>query len=85
VELLHVTEPPQVPFAVQVCTPLPEAEHCAAPGAHTPWHAPLTHAWLVQAAAVPQVPMELHVCTPPVAHCVAPGTQTPWHAPPAHA
>jgi hypothetical protein len=44
VELLQVTELPHVPAEVHVCTPLPEEEHCVAPGVHTPWQAPLTQA-----------------------------------------
>src|SRR5271166_2946972 len=59
VEPEHVTAPPHVPDAVQVSTPLPEAEHCVAPGAHAPWHAPATHAWLVQAVVEPQAPVAL--------------------------
>ena len=41
----------------------------------------------MHAAAAPQVPVELHVCTPSimVEHCVAPGVHTPVHAPLAHA
>jgi hypothetical protein len=36
VEFVHVTGLPHVPAEVQVSTPLPEAEHCVAPGAQTP-------------------------------------------------
>ena len=55
----------------QVCTPLPE--HCVAPGAQTPVHAPLTQAWLVQATAGPRCRSASQVCTPLPEHCVAPG------------
>ncbi len=76
----------QVPLLVQTwgCWPL----HWTAPGVHEPVHAPATQAWLVQAAAEPHWPAEVHVCTalvtppsPPVAHCVAPGVHTPAQAP----
>jgi hypothetical protein len=36
VELVHVTELPQVPLAVQVSTPLPDGEHRVALGPQTP-------------------------------------------------
>ncbi len=44
VEFVQVTGLPHVPDAVHVCTPLPEDEHCVAPGAQTPWQAPETQA-----------------------------------------
>lgn len=50
-------------------------------GAHTPWQAPLTHAWLVHVTGLPHCPLELHVCTPLLEHCFVPGTQTPMHVP----
>jgi hypothetical protein len=59
--------------------------HCFVPGVHTPVHAPVTHAWFVQAAGALQVPLELHVWTPLPEHCVEPGTHTPVHAPVTHA
>ncbi len=59
--------------------------HCAAPGVQDPMHAPLTHAWFVQAAALPHVPLVPHVWRPLPRHCVVPGTQTPTHPPSTHA
>jgi hypothetical protein len=44
-----------------------------------------THAWFVQACAVPQVPFAVQVSNAPLPeHCVWPGAQTPPHdaAPP---
>jgi hypothetical protein len=49
----------QVPVALHVCGVRPL--HCFALGVQTPVHAPLTHAWLVHAAAVPHVPVALQV------------------------
>jgi hypothetical protein len=45
----------QAPVLLQVwgCWPL----HWIAPGEHDPEHAPETHAWLVHATGLPQVPM----------------------------
>jgi hypothetical protein len=63
--------------------PLPE--HCVAPGVHTPVQAPETHAALVQAWAVPQLPVVSQVCTASPEHRVWPGVQTPVHAPLTHA
>jgi hypothetical protein len=54
--LLQAVAVLHVPLAVQVSTPLPEQVVC--PGPHTPVQAPLTHVWLVHAAAVPQVPFD---------------------------
>ena len=48
-------------------------------------HAPVTQAELVQAEAVPHVPLAEQVCTPLLEHCVDPGTQTPVQLPLAHA
>ena len=59
--------------------------HWVAPGVQDPAHAPLTHAWLVQLATLPHVPLALHVCTPLPEHCVFPGTHTPTQPPPVHA
>jgi hypothetical protein len=59
-------------------------EHCVALGVHEPWHAPLTHAWLVHAAAEPQVPLAWHVSTPLPEHVVWLGAHTPAHAPETH-
>jgi hypothetical protein len=71
----------------QVAIPL--FEHSVAPGAHTPWHAPFTHAWFEHAAAPPHWPSDPQICTPLPEHLAAPGTHTPeqtpftqpnWHA-----
>jgi hypothetical protein len=53
---------------------------------HTP-QAPLTHTEPLHATVEPQVPIELHVCTPePVlSHCVVPGVHMPPHIPPEQA
>jgi hypothetical protein len=51
------------------------------PGVHEPEHAPLTHAWLLQATDVPQAPLDEQVCTPLPEHRVAFGVQTPVHPP----
>jgi hypothetical protein len=69
--------------------PLPPSavvEHFVAPGVHCPVHAPPTHAWLLHADGVPQLPAALQVDTAlseppsaPVAHSVEFGAQTPWH------
>ena len=75
---------PQVPIVLQVCGCKGFEElHCIAPGEHTPEQDPATHAWLLQATAVPQCPVASQVCTPFVvlAHCVTPGVHTPVHAP----
>ena len=58
-----------------------------APGAHVPWHMPLTHAWLVHESAGPQAPLSLHVCTPlPWSeHRVDWGAHSPVQAPSTHA
>ncbi len=64
---------------------MPGPVHITAPGAHTPWHTPETHAELTQGTAVLQAPVAPHVCTPLPEHCLAPGTQTPVHAPDTHA
>jgi hypothetical protein len=66
----------QVPFEqLWGCCPL----HCIWPGAQLPAHAPLWQVEFVHVTDPPQVPEDVHVCTPlPVAeHCVAPGRQTP--------
>jgi hypothetical protein len=68
---------------LHVSTPLPE--HRVALGTQTPVHAPLTQAELVQAEAVPHVPLDVQVCTPLPEHWTAPGTQTPVQAPLTHA
>jgi two-component system OmpR family response regulator len=62
-------------------------EHWVAPGAHVPWHMPLTHAWLVQESAGPQAPLSLQVCTPlPWSeHRVDWGAHSPVQAPSTHA
>jgi hypothetical protein len=71
-----------VPVPEQDCTWL-RLEHCVWPGPQTPWHAPLTHVWLTQAAAFCQVPLVLQVCGCVVdAHCVCPWPHWPPHAPP---
>ena len=43
------------------------------------------HVSFVHAAAVPQLPPALHVCTPLPEHCNAPGEHVPLHAPLTHA
>jgi hypothetical protein len=48
---------------------------------HDPVQTPFTHAWLVQAAGVPQVPELLHVCTLLPEHWCAPGVHEPVQAP----
>ena len=73
----------QAPFASHVCGVRPL--HCFAPGAHTPVHAPVTHAWFAHAEVAPHCPLVLQAWTPLPTHCVAPGTHTPEHAPPTHA
>jgi hypothetical protein len=45
----------------------------------------MTQADRVHAAAVPHMPVELHVCTPLPEHCVPPGVHDPEHAPFTHA
>ena len=52
---------------------------------HEPTQAPATHAWPVQAVAVPHCPDALHDWTPLPEHCVVPGTQVPMQAPATHA
>jgi hypothetical protein len=47
--------------------------------------APLTHAWFVHAAGIPQLPDELHVCTPLPEHCVEFGEHDPVQTPDTHA
>jgi hypothetical protein len=47
-------------------------------------HAPLTHVWLLHADTVPQVPLDVQVCTPLPEHCVWPATHTPVQAPLTH-
>jgi len=49
-EAVHSVVLPHAPFALQVCTPLPE--HCLLAGAHDPVHTPETHASLPQSAGV---------------------------------
>ena len=63
------------------CWPL----HCALPGAHEPAHTPFTHAWLVQAVGVPQVPEVPHVSVLLPEHWTLPGVQVPVQAPLTHA
>jgi hypothetical protein len=48
-----------------------------APGAHTPEHTPVTHAWFVQATGAPHTPLAMHVSTPLPEHRVELGVQTP--------
>jgi hypothetical protein len=43
-ELEHGAGVPHCPLALHVCTAFPDAAHCTALGAQTPWHTPLTHA-----------------------------------------
>jgi hypothetical protein len=50
-----------VPSLPQICGCCPL--HRVAPGAQTPWHVPLTHAWFEQAAPLLfHVPVLSHVC-----------------------
>jgi hypothetical protein len=49
-----------------------------------PVQTPLMHVEPLQATAVPQVPLDWHVCTPLPEHCVAPGVHTPVQAPAWH-
>jgi hypothetical protein len=80
---------PHVPVELQVETPLTDppsapVAHSVAPGEHTPAHEAVptgpTHAWLVQAAAVPQAPAAVHVWREALPeHCVWPGAQEPPH------
>ena len=76
---------PHAPEGSHVWVPVPAAEHCTAPGAHTPWHAApvevAVHALFVQSEAGPQLPLALHVCTPLPEHCVEFGAQTPLQPP----
>jgi hypothetical protein len=67
---VHAAEAPQLPLALQVCTPLPE--HCVLLGAQTPLHPPDTHAWLPQSIGAPHCPVALHARTALPAHSVAP-------------
>ena len=78
---VHAAPLTQIP-AVHVCGVLPE--HCFAPGAQTPVHVPLTHAWFVHAVAPCHTPLASHVWGVLPEHCVALGAQTPVHAPLAH-
>jgi hypothetical protein len=71
------------PFASHVCGVLPL--HCFAPGAHTPWHTPLTHAWFWHALPLCHCPDASHVWGICPLHCLLPGVHTPVHAPLAHA
>jgi hypothetical protein len=54
------------------------------PGAQVPVHAPLTHAWLVQATGELQAPVAVQVSTPLPEHVVWPGAHTPVHTPLTH-
>ncbi len=81
--MLQAVPAVHAPEALHVCGWL-EPEQLVWPGAQTPVHAPLTHVWLVQAAAVPQAPAEVHVCTPLPEQFVWPGAHTPVHAPLTH-
>jgi hypothetical protein len=84
----QATGAPQVPDEVQVDRPLSEppsvpVAHSVAPGEHTPLHEapvdPITHAWLVQGVAPPQLP-PVHVWIDELpAHWVAPFAHVPWH------
>jgi hypothetical protein len=88
-ELVQITGAPQAPLALHVATPLTEppsdpTAHSVELGEHTPLHVAVptgpTQAWLVQAAAVPQVPFAVHVCSAALPeHCVWPGAHTPPH------
>ncbi len=76
-ELCHVPETSQVCG----CEPL----HWAAPGGQTPTHAPDTHAWLVQADALPHWPLTSHASVELPTQRAAAGAHTPVQAPPTHA
>ena len=73
----------QAPLVLHVCGCWPL--HCAAPGVHDPVHTPLTHAWFVHGAGVPQPPEELQVCTLLPEHCTEPGEHVPVQTPATHA
>jgi len=83
----HVEAGPQEPVVLHVDTPLTEppsdpVAHSVAPGVQTPWHEAVptgpAHAWFVHEAAVPQVPVAVHVWKAELPeHWVCPGAQTP--------
>jgi hypothetical protein len=68
---------------LHVSTALPV--HRVASGAHTPMHAPSTHAWIAHETGADHCPPSSHVCTPLFEHCFVPGVQTPAQAPLTHA
>jgi hypothetical protein len=51
-----------IPAELQSCGCCPL--HWSCPGAHEPAHAPETHVEFVHVTELPQVPVEVHVCTP---------------------
>jgi hypothetical protein len=71
----------QLPDAPHVCGTLPL--QVTWPGAHEPWHAPVTHVWFTHGMFAPQLPFE-QACTALPLHCVWPGPQTPRQTPPVH-
>ena len=76
---VHAAAVPHCPLELHVWTASPE--HCVAPGAQIPVHAPETHADAVQVTGAPYCPLALHVSTPLPEHVVPPGAHTPVQAP----
>jgi hypothetical protein len=72
----------QFPLVSHFETPLPE--HCTAPEAHTPTHAPDTHVELTQGVGVAHIPFEPQSCTALPEHPTSPGLHIPVHTPPMH-
>jgi hypothetical protein len=79
---VHVVWLTQLPAPPHVCVVLPLQLVWA--GAHTPWHAPDTHVWLVQAAGGPHVPLAVQTSTELPEQVDCPGAHMPVHAPPMH-
>jgi hypothetical protein len=89
----HPVAAPHAPVESQIWTPFakppsPTAPHCVLPGAQTPWHDAVvpvvTHAWLLQATALPHWPAEQDWTELPE-HWDVPAVQVPVHCPAEHA
>ena len=65
------------PAELHVCGVRPV--HRSTAGAQTPVHAPLTHAWFVQAVLPTHAPAASQVCGVWPLHCLAAGEHTPMH------
>jgi hypothetical protein len=70
------------PLALHVCGCW--LAHCTVPGAHTPWHAPPTHAWFVHATGALHDPPLVQVSTPLPEHCTDPVVHVPEQTPATH-